>query len=79
MKEFRVYVIEADETDATSYDIENWSLYAEYHNKLTADAEDFISECENKGQVYSLQGFQNACNLEYVNVSNRYIFITNCY
>lgn len=79
MKEFRVYVIEADETDATSYDIENWGLYAEQHNKLTVEAEQFITECENKEQVYSLQGFQNACNLEDVNISNSYIFITNCY
>lgn len=79
MKEFRVYLIEADETDVTSYDIESWGLYAKYHNKLTQEAESFITECENKGQVYSLQGFQEACNLEEVNISNSYIFITNCY
>ena len=79
MKEFRVYLIEADDTDVTSYDIENWSLYVEHHNKLTEEAKQFITECENIGQVYSLEGFQNACNLEDVNISNSYIFITNCY
>ena len=79
MKEFRVYVIEADDTDATSYDIEDWSLYAEGHNKLTEEAKHFISECENIGEVYSLLDFQNACNLEDVNISNSYVFITNCY
>lgn len=79
MKEFRVYLIEADDIDTTSYDIENWSLYAERHNKLTEEAEQFITECENIGEVYSLEGFQNACNLEDINISNSYIFITNCY
>lgn len=79
MKEFRVYLIEADDTDATSYDIENWNLYAERHKQLTEEAENFIIDCENIGQVYSLEGFQNACNLEDVNISNSYIFITNCY
>lgn len=79
MKEYRVYVLSADESSFTSYDIQNWSSYQEHHNKLTQEAERFISECEMEGEIHTLTGFQDACNSQEINLDNSYIFITNCY
>jgi len=78
-KEYRVYVLDADCSKFTSYDIDNWLSYQEIHGKLTDDAKTFISECERVGNVYTLTGFNNASNLEEINLNNSYIFITNCY
>lgn len=78
-KETRVYLMDVDDTHVTSYDIDNWLLYSERHDKLTQDAEHFITECEEIGKVYSLYEFQNACNLDEINLTNSYIFITNKY
>ena len=79
IKEHRVYVLEVDDCEFKFYDIEDWGLYQEKHDKLHQDAEEFISKCELIGEVYSLQGFQNAYNLGDIDIANSYIFITNNY
>lgn len=79
MKEFRVYVIEADEYDTNAYDIENWTNISDTDSELPTDAIEYITECEEIGSVYSLRGFQNACNLEDIHINNSFIFITNLY
>ena len=79
MKEFRVYVLSADAFDISAYDIENWVLYAEQHNKLTEEAKEFVRIAEEQGSVYSLYGFQMAFNLEETVGMNDWIFITNAY
>lgn len=81
-KEYRVYILDVDieaDFDINAYEVENWVLYQERHEKLTTEAEKFISLCEEQGEVYSLNGFQNALNIEDININNNFIFITNCY
>ena len=81
-KEFRVYVLSADndnELKLSGYEIENWNHYQEQHNKLTEEANKFIELCEAEGSVFSLTGFQTAFNLDETISLNDYIFITNSY
>lgn len=81
-KEYRVYVLDAStefDFGMSGYEIENWVLYQEQHNRLLENAEKFISKCEEEGEVYSLHSFQNALNLEDININYVYVFITNCY
>jgi len=79
MKEFRVYILSADALDISAYDIENWVLYAEQHNKLTEEAKEFVKIAEEQDSVYSLYGFQMAFNLEQAVGMNDWVFITNAY
>lgn len=81
-KEFRVYTINADDLgdlNISAHDIKDWDLYQDYYNKLTQQAEEFINICEQKGSVYSLDGFMIAFNLDQTISQNDYIFITNNY
>lgn len=57
MKKFetRVYVLEVDE------------LGDKHHSELTDD--EFMSLAEEQGRVYSINGFQEAFNLEEINSS----------
>ena len=79
MKEFRIYILNADNINISGYDIEEWNLYQEQHNKLTDDAKEFINEVERIGSVYSLFGFQNAFNIDEEIELNDWVFITNHY
>lgn len=79
IKEFRVYVVSADYTDTSAYDIQNWKLYEEMHNTLLQEAKDFIAVAEENGAVYSLSGFQDVMNFEEINLNNSWIYITNNY
>lgn len=77
-KEIRVYVLSADVDlpfNVSAYDIRDWSEWT----SLPENAAKFIDECERQGSVYSLIGFQNACNIEEVTLNNTWIFITDKY
>jgi hypothetical protein len=78
-KEIRVYVLEAGLINISAYDIENWNLYQEQHKKLLPEAENFITLCESRGNVYTLHGFMQAFNLEETINLGSYVFFTNNY
>ena len=78
-KEYRVYVLSADNIMTSGYDIEEWVNYQERYNSLHEDAKSFIEVCKDKGEVYSLIGFQYAYNVDECIVANDWVFITNCY
>ena len=50
------------------YKFDNWD-----------DAERFIVQAETSGEVFSLNGFQNALNREEINITNKLVYITNKY
>ena len=79
MKKQKVYVLNATDFKTSAYDIENWALYAEKHNKLLPEALEFIQKAEEQGTAYSIYGFQMAFNLEETIGMNDWVFITNCY
>jgi hypothetical protein len=80
MKEFRVFILESDnEFDTNGYMIENWKEYEKVTNTLDEQAEKYISVCEKLGTVYSLNGFETALNLQEIDLSNSWIYITNNY
>lgn len=82
-KETRVFFANCDNLeysdDINCQAIENWTHYEEIHNKLCPDAENFISQCEGFGKVYSIDGFQNAINRNEINSDNSFFYITNNY
>lgn len=75
-KEIRVYVLSADDIDTNGYEIESWN---EQGRLLPTNALEFIERAELEGNVFSLEGFQNAINLEELSLYNSWIFITNKY
>lgn len=80
MKEFRVYILSAnDEFDTNGYKIENWKAFEQKINRLDTKAEEYISACEKRGEVYSLIGFENVINHSEIDLSNSWIYITNNY
>ena len=80
IKEFRVYVLSADnDFDTCALDIENWQLYEQRHGCLPSQAEIYIDICEKEGSVYSVDDFVNAMNFQENDLSNSWIYITNNY
>lgn len=78
-KEFRVYFVPymlADENQ--HFDIENFIYYEQRHEKLSQKAEEFISYCEDKGNVYSLSEYVMAFNRKETD-NEAFIYITNRY
>jgi len=63
-KEKRVYVIECAEK---GFDFKEKEMKGDYNSIMT--------EAEARGSVYSLEGFQNACNNEEVSLVNSFILI----
>lgn len=66
MKEIRVYVTNCSEC-SEGFDFRDLERDCEYDK--------IIDEAEKQGTVYSLQGFQDACNDEELDLSNSYILI----
>ena len=78
-KEFRVYILSADNFDTNGYEIENWKAFEQETNRLDDKTLEFISVCKEEGVVYSLNGFQNALNRKEINITNKLVYITNKY
>ena len=79
MQEYRVFILDVEDTDFIQTDIENWGVYNKYHTDILNDAERFIVQAETSGEVFSLNGFQNALNREEINITNKLVYITNKY
>ena len=65
-KEIKVYVLECS-FDEGAFDFRG--------SEKKADYEAIMTEAENRGTVYSLQGFQNAINDEALSLDNSFIYI----
>lgn len=78
-KETRVYVVSVDDITTTAYDIQNWKDFERHHNQLLNETKEFIKVAEELGNVYTLEGFQNALNLEELFLDNSWVYITNNY
>lgn len=89
-KELRVYICPIAEPyfqylkminmpieDSCASMIKRWSLTD--HTTLPPEALDFITLCEESGLVYTLESFQSAINLDDLNLTDSYIFITDKY
>ena len=79
MQEYRVFILDVEDTDFIQIDIESWGDYSNYHTDILNDAERFIVQAETSGEVFSLNGFQNALNREEINITNKLVYITNKY
>ena len=79
MQEYRVFILDIEDTDFIQADIESWGVYNNYHTVILDDAERFIVQAETSGEVFSLNGFQNALNREEINITNKLVYITNKY
>ena len=79
MQEYRVFILDVEDTDFIQADIESWGVYNSCHPDILDDAERFIVQAETSGEVFSLNGFQNALNREEINITNKLIYITNNY
>ena len=79
MQEYRVFILDVEDTDFIQIDIESWGDYNNYHTVILDDAERFIVQAETSGEVFSLNGFQNALNREEINITNKLVYITNKY
>ena len=79
MQEYRVFILDVEDTDFIQADIESWGVYNSYHTYILDDAERFIVQAETSGEVFSLNGFQNALNREEINITNKLVYITNKY
>jgi hypothetical protein len=63
-KEKRVYLINYNKSN---FDFREFEQLSDY--------EPIMQEAEAQGNVYSLQGFQDACNNEDIDISNSFILI----
>ena len=79
MQEYRVFILDIEDTYFIQTDIESWGVYNKYHTDILNDAERFIVQAETSGEVFSLNGFQNALNREEINITNKLVYITNKY
>ena len=79
MQEYRVFILDVEDTYFIQADIESWGVYNNYHTDILDDAERFIVQAETSGEVFSLNGFQNALNREEINITNKLVYITNKY
>lgn len=79
MQEYRVFILDVEDTDFIQIDIESWGDYNNYHTAILDDAERFIVQAETSGEVFSLNGFQNALNRKEINITNKLVYITNKY
>ena len=79
MQEYRVFILDAEDTHFIQADIESWGVYNKYNTDILNDAERFIVQAETSGEVFSLNGFQNALNREEINITNKLVYITNKY
>ena len=79
MIDTRVFILDVEDTDFIQADIESWVVYNNYHTDILDDAERFIVQAETSGEVFSLNGFQNALNREEINITNKLVYITNKY
>ena len=79
MQEYRVFILDVEDTYFKQIDIESWGVYNKYHTDILNDAERFIVQAETSGEVFSLNGFQNALNREEINITNKLVYITNKY
>ena len=79
MQEYRVFILDVGDTHFIQADIESWGVYNNYHTYILDDAERFIVQAETSGEVFSLNGFQNALNREEINITNKLVYITNKY
>jgi hypothetical protein len=80
-KELRVFVVSADDDslpyNVSGYLIDEWANWNE--NELPNEAKKFIDIAEQRGNVYSLNKFLFAFNIEESIGMNDYIFITDKY
>lgn len=58
-------------------EIQNWTHYANQHNKLTEDAKAFCNLANLKGMTYDMDDFQFALNTDSADINDSFIFITN--
>ena len=80
MQEYRVFILDVEDTDFIQTDIENWeNIGYRPSTELSDEAERFIVQAETSGEVFSLNGFQNALNREEINITNKLVYITNKY
>ena len=79
MQEYRVFILDVGDTHFIQADIESWGDYNNYRTDILNDAERFIVQAETSGEVFSLNGFQNALNREEINITNKLVYITNKY
>ena len=79
MQEYRVFILDVEDTYFKQIDIESLGDYNNYHTDILDDAERFIVQAETSGEVFSLNGFQNALNREEINITNKLVYITNKY
>ena len=79
MQEYRVFILDVEDTDFIQIDIESRGVYNKYHTDILNDAERFIVQAETSGEVFSLNGFQNALNRKEINITNKLVYITNKY
>ena len=79
MQEYRVFILDIEDTHFIQADIESWGVYNKYHTDILNDAERFIVQAETSGEVFSLNGFQNALNRKEINITNKLVYITNKY
>ena len=79
MQEYKVFILDIEDTYFIQTDIESWGVYNKYHTDILNDAERFIVQAETSGEVFSLNGFQNALNREEINITNKLVYITNKY
>ena len=80
MQEYRVFILDIEDTDFIQTDIENWeNIGYTPSTELSDEAERFIVQAETSGEVFSLNGFQNALNREEINITNKLVYITNKY
>ena len=76
MQEYRVFILDVEDTDFIQIDIESWGDYNNYRTDILDDAERFIVQAETSGEVFSLNGFQNALNRKEINITNKLVYIT---
>ena len=80
MQEYRVFILDVEDTDFIRADIENWeNIGYILSTELSDEAERFIVQAETSGEVFSLNGFQNALNRKEINITNKLVYITNKY
>lgn len=68
--EIRVYIVNCD-NDSSNVTNPNTRHIDQEFNLTEEDT--FITEAESQGTIYTLKGFQEAVNHEYVSVDNSYI------
>jgi hypothetical protein len=78
-KEFRVYVLSANNSNVDGYSIDNWNDCEKRGEELPQEAKDFMNAAERNGTVYSLTGFMVAFNINQEVGMNDWIFITQAY